>query len=82
MTPAVDVAAQYWASNDPYKLLLRQKWTVEASASAPIIIKDDSDSREDASSELNTSSASFGSNKLRDYEQFRSDKLLSDERIL
>ena len=63
-------------------LLLRQKWTAEASASAPIVIKDDSDSGENASSELNTSSASFGSDELRDYKRFASDELLGDERIL
>ena len=50
--------------------------------SAPIVIKNNSNSRENASSELNTSSASFGSNKLRDYKQFRLDKLLGNKRIL
>ncbi|OCK94882.1 uncharacterized protein K441DRAFT_718252, partial [Cenococcum geophilum 1.58] len=81
-TPAADVAAQHQASDDPYELLLRQKWTAEALASAPIVIKDDSDSGENASGELNTSSASFGSDKLRDYKRFGSDELLGDERIL
>ena len=66
-TPAVNIAAQHQASDDPYKLLLRQKWTAEASASAPIVIKDDSNSRENASSKLSTSSASFSSDKFRDY---------------
>ena len=80
-TPA-DVAAQHRASDGPYELLLRQKWIVEASASAPIVIKDDSDSGENASSKLSTSSASFGSDKLRDYKRFGSDELPCDKRIL
>ncbi|XTI88019.1 hypothetical protein V2W45_1468453 [Cenococcum geophilum] len=58
------------------------KWTAEALASAPIVIKDDSNSGENASSKLSTSSASFSSNKLRDYKRFRSDELPYNERIL
>ena len=50
--------------------------------SAPIVIEDDCDSGENAGSELNTSSASFGSDELRDYERFRSDELLGNKRIL
>ena len=37
--PAVNITAQYRASNTPYKLLLRQKWTIETLASAPIVIR-------------------------------------------
>ena len=81
-TPTINIAAQHRASNNPYKLLLRQKQTTEASASAPIIIKDNSNSRENDSSKLSTSSASFGSDKLRDYKRFRLDKLLYNKRIL
>ena len=80
-TPAVDVAAQHRASDDPYKYLLHQKWAAEASSST-LVRKDDSDSEKNGGSELNTFSAYFGSDEPGDSGQFGSDEPVSGERIL